>query len=56
MAPQKDNPITEELNRIYSEEDSRLDPVVQQLMLLSLPIEDWEDEQGESPDLLNKQP
>jgi metal-responsive CopG/Arc/MetJ family transcriptional regulator len=33
--------LTEELNQIYANEDSSLDPVVQQIMLLSLPQEEW---------------
>lgn len=33
--------ITEQYNQIYSEEDSALDPVLNQLQLQSLPKEEW---------------
>lgn len=54
MEPEEDAPITEELNRIYCEDDSHLDPVMQQLMLFSIPFESWEDFVDESLDLFNK--
>ncbi len=33
--------ITEQLNQLYTDEDSSLDEVVQQLQTLSLPREEW---------------
>ncbi|HEX8682718.1 MAG TPA: hypothetical protein VF707_10425 [Ardenticatenaceae bacterium] len=33
--------VTERLNQLYSEEDSSLDPVMQQLQARSLPHEEW---------------
>jgi metal-responsive CopG/Arc/MetJ family transcriptional regulator len=33
--------ITEQLNQLYTDEDSSLDGVVQQIQTLSLPREEW---------------
>ena len=33
--------VTEQLNAIYSKEDSKLDPTLEKLQLQSLPREDW---------------
>jgi metal-responsive CopG/Arc/MetJ family transcriptional regulator len=41
VATHDDESITNELNQIYAAEDSSLDPVAQQLMILSLPEEVW---------------
>ena len=41
VATYEDESLTEELNQFYAEEDSSLDPVVQQLMLISIPREEW---------------
>lgn len=37
----RDDDITERLNEIYSTEDSSLDPLIQQMQALSLPVESW---------------
>ena len=37
----KDEKITEKLDEVYAEEDSSLDPVIEQLQSLSLPEERW---------------
>ncbi|MEO1388899.1 MAG: hypothetical protein AAFV85_16300 [Cyanobacteria bacterium J06634_6] len=36
-----DKQTTDRYNEIYAEEDSTLDPVLEQLQFLSLPREDW---------------
>lgn len=36
-----DDRVTEQLNQIYSIENSSLDPLIQQLQALSLPMESW---------------
>ena len=36
-----DATVTEQLNEVYGEEDSALDPVLAELQFLSLTAEDW---------------
>ncbi|MEH1831700.1 MAG: ribbon-helix-helix domain-containing protein [Nostoc sp.] len=35
------NQILNQLNRVYSEESSEVDPILTRLQFMSLPIEDW---------------
>ncbi|MEH1846058.1 MAG: ribbon-helix-helix domain-containing protein [Nostoc sp.] len=35
------NQILNQLNRVYSEESSEVDPILARLQFMSLPIEDW---------------
>ena len=37
----RDDDVTRELNEVYANEDSSLDPVIARLQSLSLPKEDW---------------
>lgn len=36
-----DNEITKRLNELYATQDSTLDPILNQMQLLSLPVEEW---------------
>jgi hypothetical protein len=33
--------ITESLNRVYAKQDSSLDPIIEKMQLISLPVERW---------------
>ena len=33
--------ITESLNRVYASQDSALDPIIEKMQFLSLPVERW---------------
>ena len=37
----RNDSVTEALNKIYSEESSELDPVIQEIQFLSIPEERW---------------
>jgi len=37
----RDDDLTEKLNKVYAEQDSSLDPVLETLQLLSLKKEEW---------------
>jgi metal-responsive CopG/Arc/MetJ family transcriptional regulator len=37
----RDEDVTDALNLLYDEEDSSLDPILQQMQVMSLPQEDW---------------
>ena len=37
----RDDDVTRQLNEVYADEDSSLDPVLARLQSLSLPKEDW---------------
>lgn len=41
LAHHQQDGVTERLNRVYTSEDSSLDPVICQLQLASLPKEQW---------------
>ena len=37
----RDEDVTDALNLLYDEENASLDPILQQMQLMSLPQEDW---------------
>jgi hypothetical protein len=41
LVRQRQDDVTERLNRVHTDAPSELDPVLQQMQALSLPKEDW---------------
>lgn len=41
LRAQQEDAITKQLNEVYDKHSSRLDPVLQEMMLASLPRDEW---------------